>query len=217
MCTACTIPIDNALRLQSCLVSASNPPAIFPLEARHCTLHRKGSYFRNQGERIAVRTLPVAVRAIVYMIGFLSFFVLLALRVRALDRFIQVSLPDGVEILGVGLMIAGGVLGLACVGAFIVRGKGTPAPFDAPKIFVAVGPYRYVRNPMYVGGLLLLLGLGLYEHSVSILLMALTLLLVVHLLVVLYEEPTLRKLFGASYEEYCKSTRRWLPGASSRS
>ena len=164
-----------------------------------------------------MRKLPVAVRAIVYMIGFLSFFAWLALRVRALDRFIQVSLPDGVEILGVGLMMAGGILGLACVGAFIVRGKGTPAPFDAPKIFVAVGPYRYVRNPMYVGGLLLLLGLGLYEHSVSILLMALTLLLVVHLLVVLYEEPTLRKLFGASYEEYCKSTRRWLPGASSRS
>lgn len=163
-----------------------------------------------------MRNLPVAVRAVLYMAGFLSFFAWLALRVRALDRFMQASLPDGLEIPGVALMIAGGALGLACVGAFIVRGKGTPAPFDAPKIFVAVGPYRYVRNPMYMGGLLLLLGFGLYEHSVSILLMALTLFLVVHLMVVLYEEPTLRKLFGESYDQYCRTTRRWVPGLSSR-
>jgi protein-S-isoprenylcysteine O-methyltransferase Ste14 len=149
----------------------------------------------------------VAVRALV----FLLFFAWLALRARALDRFIQVTLPDGVGILGIALMIGGGALGLACVGTFIVRGKGTPAPFDAPTEFVAAGPYRYVRNPMYVGGLVLLAGFGLVERSISILLMALVLFLVVHLLVVFYEEPTLRKSFGASYEEYCRTTRRWLP------
>jgi protein-S-isoprenylcysteine O-methyltransferase Ste14 len=158
-----------------------------------------------------VKSLPVALRAVVYMTGFLLFFAWLALRVRTLDRFLQVALPDGVEIVGMGLMVVGGVLGLACVGTFIVRGKGTPAPFDAPRKFVAAGPYRYVRNPMYIGGLLLLAGFGLFEHSISILLMALLLLLVVHLLVVFYEEPTLRKSFGASYEEYCRTTRRWLP------
>jgi protein-S-isoprenylcysteine O-methyltransferase Ste14 len=162
------------------------------------------------------RSLLVALRAVVYMTGFLLFFAWLALRVRALDRLLQVRLPEGVEILGIVLMVGGGVLGLACVGTFIVRGKGTPAPFDAPREFVAVGPYRYVRNPMYVGGLFLLAGFGLYEHSVSILLMALLLLLVVHLMVVFYEEPTLRKSFGASYEEYCGTTRRWLPGAPTR-
>ena len=145
------------------------------------------------------------------MTGFLLFFAWLALRVRALDRYLQVSLPDGVGILGIVLMLAGGVLGLSCVGTFIVRGKGTPAPFDAPTEFVAVGPYRYVRNPMYVGGLFLLVGLGLYETSVSILLMAGALLLVVHLIVVFYEEPTLQKSFGTSYEEYCRTTARWLP------
>jgi protein-S-isoprenylcysteine O-methyltransferase Ste14 len=158
-----------------------------------------------------VRSLPVALRAIVYMAGFLLFFAWLALRARALDRFIQITLPDGVEILGIALMIGGGALGLTCVGTFIIRGKGTPAPFDAPREFVAAGPYRYVRNPMYVGGLVLLAGFGLVEHSISILLMALVVLLVVHLLVIFYEEPTLRKSFGASYEEYCRNTRRWLP------
>jgi protein-S-isoprenylcysteine O-methyltransferase Ste14 len=69
---------------------------------------------------------------------------------------------------------------------------------------------------MYVGGLFLLAGFGLYEHSVSILLMAMALLLVVHLMVVFYEEPTLRKSFGASYEEYCKTTARWLPTLTRR-
>jgi protein-S-isoprenylcysteine O-methyltransferase Ste14 len=157
------------------------------------------------------RILLVALRAVVYMAGFLLFFVWLALRVRAFDPCLQVTLPNSVEIPGIVLMVAGGVLGLACAGTFIVRGKGTPAPFDAPREFVAVGPYRYVRNPMYVGGLSLLAGFGLYEHSVSILLMALVLLLVVHLMVVFYEEPTLRKSFGASYEEYCRNTARWLP------
>jgi protein-S-isoprenylcysteine O-methyltransferase Ste14 len=121
-----------------------------------------------------------------------------------------------VEIPGIVLMVMGGVLGLACAGTFIVRGKGTPAPFDAPREFVAVGPYRYVRNPMYVGGLFLLAGLGFYEQSISILLMALLLLLVVHLMVVFYEEPTLRKSFGASYEEYCRTTERWVPTLTRR-
>lgn len=157
------------------------------------------------------RTLFVALRAIVYMAGFVLVFAWLALRVRALDRVLQVRLPDGVEILGIVLMISGGILGLACAGTFIVRGKGTPAPFDAPREFVAVGTYRYVRNPMYVGGLSLLAGFGLYQHSFSILLMALALLLVVHVLVVFYEEPTLRKLFGATYQEYCRTTARWIP------
>jgi protein-S-isoprenylcysteine O-methyltransferase Ste14 len=158
----------------------------------------------------------IGLRAVVYMTAFLLFFAWLALRVRAFDRLLQVTLPDGVEIPGIVLMVAGGVLALACAGTFIVRGKGTPAPFDAPREFVAVGPYRYVRNPMYVGGLGLLAGFGLYERSISILLMALALLLVVHLMVVIYEEPTLRKLFGATYQEYCRTTARWIPTLTRR-
>lgn len=105
----------------------------------------------------------------------------------------------------------GAILVLACAGVFIIRGRGTPAIFDAPRAFVAVGPYRYVRNPMYIGGLMLLFGLGLYLGSVAILLLALLLSCLVHIFVLFYEEPTLMRHFGRSYEEYLRSVRRWIP------
>jgi protein-S-isoprenylcysteine O-methyltransferase Ste14 len=93
----------------------------------------------------------------------------------------------------------------------VARGQGTPAPFDAPKKFVAIGPYRYVRNPMYIGGLLLLGGFGCDQRSVSILLLAAALSGFVHVMVVSYEEPALKKEFGAAYEAYCRNTYRWVP------
>ena len=108
-------------------------------------------------------------------------------------------------------MVAGGLLGLSCVLTFIVRGQGTHAPFDPPKEFVAVGPYRYVRNPMYLGGWVLLFGLALYQRSVTILVFSLLWIAVVHLLLVKLEEPGLRRRFGASFNDYCGRVPRWLP------
>src|SRR6185295_18008860 len=98
-----------------------------------------------------------------------------------------------------------------CIATFIVRGRGTPAIFDAPRRLVAAGPYRYVRNPMYIGGALLLLGFGLIEGSPSIALFVPVWILLFHLLVVFYEERTLRAKFGPDYEAYCRRTPRWLP------
>jgi protein-S-isoprenylcysteine O-methyltransferase Ste14 len=158
-----------------------------------------------------MKTLILALRAALYMTGFVLFFAWLALRVRIFDRSLKVSLPAGTETPGAVLMLAGGILALICAGVFVARGRGTPALFDAPREFVAIGPYRYCRNPMYIGGLLLLMGFGLYERSVSILIMAVVLFGVVHLLVVCYEEPTLRKSFGGPYQQYCKEVRRWIP------
>ena len=163
-----------------------------------------------------MKTFLIGVKAVLYITVFLSIFAGIALSVRSFDREINVSLPAGAEIVGIILMAAGGLLGLACAGTFIVRGEGTPAPFDAPKKFVAIGPYRYVRNPMYIGGILLLGGFGLFEKSVSILLLAVVLSGVVHVLVVLYEEPTLKKGFGETYEEYCRVTHRWVPATTPR-
>jgi protein-S-isoprenylcysteine O-methyltransferase Ste14 len=108
-------------------------------------------------------------------------------------------------------MVLGAILVLACAGVFISRGRGTPAIFDAPRVFVAIGPYRYVRNPMYIGGLMLLLGFGLYQCSISILFLTLLLLLVLDLFVRFYEEPTLTRRFGSSYQEYLGTVRRWIP------
>ncbi len=68
---------------------------------------------------------------------------------------------------------------------------GTPAPFDAPEQFVAIGPYKYVRNPMYIGGFVVLVGLGIYERSPSMLIFCVAWLMLAHLLVILYEEPNL--------------------------
>jgi protein-S-isoprenylcysteine O-methyltransferase Ste14 len=82
---------------------------------------------------------------------------------------------------------------------------------DPPRKFVAAGPYRCVRNPMYIGGFLVLAGFGLYEQSPAILFFALPWLLLAHLFVMLYEEPHLRATFGTPYDTYCRSVPRWLP------
>jgi protein-S-isoprenylcysteine O-methyltransferase Ste14 len=145
------------------------------------------------------------------MTGFLLLFGWIALRVRAFDQRFRFSLPVAVEAPGAILMVLGAILVLACAGVFISRGRGTPAIFDAPRVFVADGPYRYVRNPMYIGGLLLLLGFGLYQRSISILFLTLLLSFALHLFVRFYEEPTLRGRFGSSYQEYLRTVRRWIP------
>ena len=80
-----------------------------------------------------------------------------------------------------------------------------------PKEFVAFGPFRYIRNPMSLGAVILMLGFALYESSISILLLAAALFLFFHLIVVYVEEPGLEKRFGESYQEYRRSVNRWLP------
>ena len=94
---------------------------------------------------------------------------------------------------------------------FAFIGKGTPAPFDAPRRHVIRGPYRFVRNPMYIGAGITLAGAALFYQSLSILIYAGLFFLATHLFVVLYEEPTLRQTFGSKYEAYCRQVRRWWP------
>jgi protein-S-isoprenylcysteine O-methyltransferase Ste14 len=158
-----------------------------------------------------MKTLFLALRSVIYMSGFLLFFGWVALRVRTFDQSFGLSLPAATEIPGAILGVVGATLGLACAAVFISRGRGTPAIFDAPRAFVAIGPYKYVRNPMYVGGLMLLIGFGLYERSVSILFLTLLLFLLVHMFVLFYEEPTLTRKFGSSYQKYRKVVPRWIP------
>jgi protein-S-isoprenylcysteine O-methyltransferase Ste14 len=109
------------------------------------------------------------------------------------------------------LWIIGGVILLWSFWNFLIEGRGTPAPIDPPKELVAVGFYRYVRNPMYVGVLLILIGHFLWFKHVSLIVYAVVAFLIVHLFVTLYEEPTLKRKFGASYEEYLKKVPRWIP------
>lgn len=157
------------------------------------------------------RTWFNALRTIIYAAGFLVFFAWLALALRAFDTSFSFAWPRAVAPFGILLMFFGSILATACIVTFVVRGRGTPALFDPPRQFVAIGPYRYVRNPMYIGGFTLLLGLACGVRSISILLMVIALVPVVHLLVVLHEEPSLKRKFGGDYENYLRAVARWLP------
>jgi protein-S-isoprenylcysteine O-methyltransferase Ste14 len=159
-----------------------------------------------------MKTLFIALRAVIFGTGFIFLWGWVALSLR--DRYdgaLGFALAEWARILGIGLMTVGGALAFACVVTFVTRGEGTPAPFDPPRKFVAAGPYRFVRNPMYIGGFVVLFGFGLYERSAAILLFALPWLLLAHLFVIVYEEPHLRATFGLEYDRYCRSVRRWLP------
>ncbi len=98
-----------------------------------------------------------------------------------------------------------------CARDFAVKGRGTPAPIDAPKQLVVHGLYRFVRNPMYVGILTILLGEAWLFATTTLLVYSAIVFLGFHLFVRLYEEPTLQRLFGASFEQYRTRVPRWLP------
>jgi len=115
------------------------------------------------------------------------------------------------QIAGMVIGGAGAAVALWCIFTFAFVGKGTPAPFDPPRRLVIRGPYRFVRNPMYIGALFTLIGAALFYGSLPILEYTGLFLLVTHLFVILYEEPTLRRTFGEQYEAYCRTVRRWLP------
>ena len=112
---------------------------------------------------------------------------------------------------GVLFAAAGALAYLWCAWDFATAGRGTPAPIDPPKELVARGLYRRVRNPMYVGIALLLLGEALFFRSRALLFYAGAVFLFFHLFVVFYEEPALRRQFGAEYEAYCSNVPRWIP------
>jgi len=94
---------------------------------------------------------------------------------------------------------------------FAVRGKGTPLPLDAPKRLVIQGPYRYTRNPMYVALLSALLGWLLLYPTTVLAAYGVGVATSVSLFVIGYEEPHLRRLFGADYDAYTSRVPRWLP------
>ena len=120
-------------------------------------------------------------------------------------------------LLAAPLLAMGALLYLWCAWNFAVTGRGTPAPIDPPKKLIVRGPHKYVRNPMYLGVLSVVFGWAVLFRSPEILLYGIAVALMFHLTVLAVEEPSLRRLFGAEYEEYCRSVRRWMPSLKSRS
>jgi protein-S-isoprenylcysteine O-methyltransferase Ste14 len=113
--------------------------------------------------------------------------------------------------LAIPLWLTGGLILSWSFWNFLHEGRGTPAPLDPPKELVAVGFYRYVRNPMYVAIFLILTGHFLWLGYWSLLIYLLVAFVIVHLFVTLYEEPTLKRKFGASYQDYLNRVPRWIP------
>jgi protein-S-isoprenylcysteine O-methyltransferase Ste14 len=110
----------------------------------------------------------------------------------------------------VPLSIGIAVLG-ACIRDFLAVGQGTLAPIDPPKHLVRAGLYRYVRNPMYLGALLVLIAQTLLFQSSALVLYTLLWFGAVNAMVYFYEEPHLRREFGEPYAGYCRTVRRWVP------
>ncbi len=114
-------------------------------------------------------------------------------------------------IIGIVLLLIGSVIYGWTVWDFAVTGKGTPLPIDAPRKLVVRGLYRYVRNPMYLGVLIVILGWVWIYADVLIWLYGLAVAIIVHIFVVRYEEPHLEKIFEDEYVDYKASVGRWLP------
>ena len=99
-----------------------------------------------------------------------------------------------------------------CIWEFANWGKGTLAPFDAPTQLVVQGIYKYVRNPMYLGVYLILIGEAWFFQSLALVTWLGVFFLLSSLVVILYEERQLQEQFGEMYTEYRNQVRRWIPG-----
>ena len=113
--------------------------------------------------------------------------------------------------LGAALLSAGLLMLLESFARFALQGSGTPAPFFPTDRLMAEGFYRFVRNPMYVAVLVIVLGQALLFASPLLLAYAVVLAAAMHLVVLFYEEPTLRRTYGETYDAYCAEVGRWLP------
>jgi protein-S-isoprenylcysteine O-methyltransferase Ste14 len=112
--------------------------------------------------------------------------------------------------LGLAPIVLGVVLYIFCSGSFIFVGKGTPIPFTPTKELIVTGLYRFVRNPLYIAGVLVLAGEAILFQSLGILIYCLVMFGVFNVHVMM-EETLLAEKFGTSYEQYCKSVPRWIP------
>lgn len=158
-----------------------------------------------------MRNAFLVLRALLFAAGFVSLWVWIAVSIQPLDARLAWRIAPWLQPAGIPIAVVGALLDAWCIATFITRGRGTPAPFDPPREFVASGPYRFVRNPMYIGAAWVILGAGLALGSPSIVLLAGVFLVLAHFLVVLYEERTLERRFGQGYRRYRATVNRWLP------
>jgi protein-S-isoprenylcysteine O-methyltransferase Ste14 len=112
--------------------------------------------------------------------------------------------------IGAIVCITGLVIMLRCIIHFAIQGKGTLSPADPTKNLVITGLYKFSRNPMYVGVILILIGETIFFKSIKLGAYTLFIFMTFNLFIIYIEEPRLRKDFGEAYTKYCKKVRRWI-------
>ena len=116
-----------------------------------------------------------------------------------------------IRVVGI-LVVAVSILALLeSFARFALQGLGTPAPILPTRNLVVNGLYRYVRNPMYLAVVLVILGQAMILGNVSLLVYGALVWLIFHVFVLAYEEPTLRRTFGPEYDAFCANVHRWIP------
>ena len=154
----------------------------------------------------------VFVRAVTYAVLFIGLvLVYVPARLLSWSGIVRPGAIEVQQVVGMVIAAAGSAVALWCIFTFAFVGRGTPAPFDPPRRLVIQGPYRFVRNPMYIGAGLALAGAALVYESWPLLGYTGFFFLATHLFVVCYEEPALRRTFGQEYEAYCERIGRWWP------
>lgn len=124
---------------------------------------------------------------------------------------VHLNLSDPFHLIGLISIGLGTGLLAACIWEFARSGRGTLAPLDPPTQLVVRGLYRYVRNPMYLSVTTIVFGELLLTRSLALLTYWVIWFACVNLFVIGYEEPTLRRQFGESYERYTETVGRWIP------
>ena len=130
---------------------------------------------------------------------------------RWIDGTVTASLS---HLAGIVVFLAGFGLFAWCVSLFARVGQATLAPWDPTRRLVAVGPYRYVRNPMITGVLSMLVGETLFLGSRVIAIWAATFMAINQVYFMFLEEPGLERRFGTAYREYKLAVPRWIPRAT---
>jgi len=113
--------------------------------------------------------------------------------------------------LGISIATIGAIYLLWCVFLFLTIGRGTPVPVRPPQKLVIIGPYKYVRNPIYISEILILFGLSIYFGSASLLILTFAAALFFHLVVIFFEEMSLERRYGEEFLKYKREVPRWIP------
>jgi protein-S-isoprenylcysteine O-methyltransferase Ste14 len=114
------------------------------------------------------------------------------------------------QYIGLVIWFIGILIMTHCIVRFATDGQGTLSPADPTKRLVIRGLYRYSRNPMYVGVMLILLGEAVFCQSAGLWIYCGIIFIAFNLFIVFWEEPRLQKDFGTEYELYCQQVRRWV-------